>query len=188
MECGCHALVQVKENQKELLKQCRSIAQEYNPYDTRAERNKGHGRQEQRTTETFRIPDHKAPWFAEHGWQNISIVVAVTRERSVFDTKEKAWNRMGETSLYVATTMLSARESAHAVRSHWGIENRNHYVRDETLGEDRSRIRKNPENMAKLRSMSLNLLRATGAENISQVRFRYCININALLSHSSWIL
>src|SRR5690348_1838409 len=38
----------------------------------------------------------------------------------------------------------------------WGIENRDHYVRDVTLGEDASRIRHKPGGMARIRSAALN--------------------------------
>jgi len=43
------------------------------------------------------------------------------------------------------------------------------YVRDETLGEDRSRIRtrSGPQVMAALRNAALSLLRMTGSTNIS---------------------
>jgi predicted transposase YbfD/YdcC len=43
------------------------------------------------------------------------------------------------------------------------------YVRDETLGEDRSRIRTHsgPQVMAALRNAALSLLRTTGSTNIS---------------------
>jgi predicted transposase YbfD/YdcC len=47
-------------------------------------------------------------------------------------------------------------------RGHWGIENRAHYVRDVTMGEDRSRVRTGaaPEILAALRNVVLALLRA----------------------------
>jgi predicted transposase YbfD/YdcC len=55
------------------------------------------------------------------------------------------------------------------VRGHWAIENRSHYVRDVTLGEDASRIRKGsgPEVMAAVRNAAIGLLRLTGARNIA---------------------
>jgi len=43
-------------------------------------------------------------------------------------------------------------------------------VRDWSYEEDKSRIRKNPGAMAILRSMSLNILRSTGIENVAQAR------------------
>lgn len=52
-------------------------------------------------------------------------------------------------------------------RGHWAIENRLHYVRDVTLGEDASRIRSGsaPQAMAALRNTVLSVLRLTGAKN-----------------------
>lgn len=54
-------------------------------------------------------------------------------------------------------------------RGHWGIENRLHYVRDVTLGEDASRVRSGaaPQVLAALRNVVLTLLRASGATNIA---------------------
>jgi predicted transposase YbfD/YdcC len=50
---------------------------------------------------------------------------------------------------------------AQAVRSHWSIENRLHWVLDVSFREDASRIRKGagPENVAVLRRIALNLVR-----------------------------
>ena len=55
------------------------------------------------------------------------------------------------------------------VRGHWGIENRLHYVRDATLGEDASQVRSGaaPQVMAALRNVVLGLLRSGGESNIA---------------------
>lgn len=55
------------------------------------------------------------------------------------------------------------------VRGHWGIENRLHYVRDVTMGEDASQIRTGsaPQVMAALRNVVLALLRTAGFQNIA---------------------
>ena len=55
------------------------------------------------------------------------------------------------------------------VRGHWGIENRLHYVRDVTLGEDASRVRSGaaPQVMAAFRNVALGLLRSIGESNIA---------------------
>jgi hypothetical protein len=54
-------------------------------------------------------------------------------------------------------------------RGHWGIENRLHWVRDVTMGEDPSRIRTGaaPEVMAGLRNAAISLLRLSGVSNIA---------------------
>lgn len=62
------------------------------------------------------------------------------------------------------------------VRGHWGIENRLHWVRDVTFGEDASRVRTGdaPHVMASLRNIGLNLLRIHGVVNIAaELRTRY---------------
>jgi hypothetical protein len=57
------------------------------------------------------------------------------------------------------------------VRGHWSIENRTHYVRDVTLGEDASRVRQGsgPQVLAAVRNAALGLLRHWGGfESIAE--------------------
>jgi predicted transposase YbfD/YdcC len=65
------------------------------------------------------------------------------------------------TRYYLSSARLSAQAFAHAVRSHWAIENSLHWVLDVTFDEDRARNRADngPENLAILRRLTLNLLR-----------------------------
>jgi len=60
-------------------------------------------------------------------------------------------------------------------REHWHIENRLHYVRDVTFGEDRSQVRsgKAPQVMAAMRNLAISLLRLAGAENIASAIRKY---------------
>jgi predicted transposase YbfD/YdcC len=55
-----------------------------------------------------------------------------------------------------------AEKFAKAVREHWSVENNLHWVLDMAFDEDRSRVRKDnaPENMAMLRHVALNLIKA----------------------------
>jgi predicted transposase YbfD/YdcC len=69
------------------------------------------------------------------------------------------------------------------IRGHWGIENANNYVRDVTLGEDRSRIRKNPGILARLRSFALNIMRHEGVENVSHELYMNALNIGRILRY-----
>lgn len=46
------------------------------------------------------------------------------------------------------------------------------------MGEDKSRIRKNPQNMAKLRSLALNMMRKKKVENIEAETYKNSLNIN----------
>ena len=64
---------------------------------------------------------------------------------------------------------VRAKRLLNFVRGHWAIENRLFWVRDVTLGEDASQIRKGsaPEVMAALRNVVIGLLRRSGATNIA---------------------
>ena len=73
---------------------------------------------------------------------------------------------------------LARRQWNEWIRGHWRIENGSHYVRDVAFAEDASRIRKNPDIVARLRSFAYNLLRADGCENIKNARWRAAIDIN----------
>jgi predicted transposase YbfD/YdcC len=75
--------------------------------------------------------------------------------------------RYGITSL-PATVALPER-LLKVKRGHWTIENRLHYVKDVTLGEDRSTIHKDngPKIMAALRNTAVSLLRLAGFSTIA---------------------
>ena len=55
------------------------------------------------------------------------------------------------------------------IRGHWTIENRLHWVRDVTFGEDASQVRTGaaPEVMAALRNLVIGLLRCAGVQNVA---------------------
>jgi predicted transposase YbfD/YdcC len=67
------------------------------------------------------------------------------------------WKDTHETAYYVCDIVPSAKEAARAIREHWGIENRSHYVRDGSFAEDASRIRKKPGVFARIRSFAANI-------------------------------
>lgn len=69
-------------------------------------------------------------------------------------------------------------------RGHWTIENRSHYVRDVSMGEDASRIRKDsgPQVMAALRNLAIGFLRSTGASNIAQAMRRNSARVGELFT------
>ena len=54
-------------------------------------------------------------------------------------------------------------------RGHWGIENRLHWVRDVSLGEDKCQVKKGhgPHNLAAFRNAAISLLRLTGRHEIA---------------------
>ena len=177
---GNDVIVQVKGNQKTLFEDCQTIAATQSPDETYQEPiTKGHNRIESRSVEVFADPLFRDA----DKWHLVQAVVKVDRQRWSFDTKNDDWKPSHETSYYIATTTLSAETFCQGIRNHWGIENGNHYVRDVTLGEDKSRIRTNPHIFAKLRSIALNILRANHVKNVSLELFENCLNIHNILNY-----
>ena len=180
-ESGNEVIVQVKGNQKTLLNDCQRISETTSPDEVYQEAvTKTRNRIERRTVEIFIAPTLTD----SQSWNLVNVVVKVQRYRHLFETKTKRWKNSDETSFYISTIILSAQEFCHAIRNHWGIENRNHYVRDVTLGEDKSRIRINPHIFAKLRSFALNILRTNKVENVSLALFENCMNLDNVLNYT----
>lgn len=74
---------------------------------------------------------------------------------------------------YLSSASLDARLAARAVRAHWGVENRLHWVMDVVFHDDLMRLRTNhgPANMATVRHIALNLLRsAPGKQSLAVKR------------------
>jgi predicted transposase YbfD/YdcC len=179
-ETGNDALVQVKANQKTLFRDCQTLAQTRLPDEVYQEPlTKTRNRLESRTVEVFINPTLTEA----DKWGLVQVVVKVDRKRRVFETKTKSWKNRDETSFYIATTVLSAQEFGQAIRTHWGIENSNHHVRDVSMGEDKSRIRTNPHLFAKLRSFALNILRRNQVQNVSLELFNNALNLNNVLNY-----
>jgi predicted transposase YbfD/YdcC len=69
----------------------------------------------------------------------------------------------------------SAKRLLAISRWHWHIENRLHWVRDVSLGEDACRVRTGsaPENLAALRNAALRLMRSSGLTEIAAALRRH---------------
>lgn len=68
-------------------------------------------------------------------------------------------------------------------RGHWGIENRSHYVRDVTMGEDASRSRSGaaPQIMAAFRNAAIGFFRCRGVVNVAEALRRNAAQVRPLL-------
>jgi hypothetical protein len=150
------------------------------PIDVDDSRGLGRNRQEDRLVEVYTPGSALDDEWAPH----IAAVVRVRRRTSVRSAATGLWKTRQETAIYVSSVMLPARTFASAIRNHWAIENRNHWVRDVTLAEDASRIRINPGVMARLRSQALNIARANGVTNIAKATWAAAIDPDVSLSYS----
>ena len=123
---------------------------------------KGHGRLDQRTlTCTDDLDDYLT-------WPGVQQVLRRTCERTNLRTGEVS------RSVTYALTSLPANETSAATlaevwRGHWAIENRVHYVRDVTFGEDAHQMHTGgaPQALAALRNAIMNRLRAAGWTNLA---------------------
>lgn len=77
-----------------------------------------------------------------------------------------------ETRYYISSANLDAERAGQAVRGHWAIENRLHWVLDVTFGDDQSRLRKGygAKNMAVVRHFVFNLVRAAKDKHSIKLR------------------
>ena len=78
----------------------------------------------------------------------------IIRVESQRQTKNK---REFSTRYYISDLKETAFQFYQRIRGYWGVENRVHYVRDVTQGEDKSRIRTKPlpQIMAIARNLAL---------------------------------
>jgi predicted transposase YbfD/YdcC len=85
---------------------------------------------------------------------------------------------------FLSSAPLDARLFAHAVRCHWHIENRLHWVLDVVFRDDLCRLRTGhgPHNMAVVRHMAVNLVRraSSGRQSLKVRRKRAAWNVTYL--------
>jgi predicted transposase YbfD/YdcC len=84
-----------------------------------------------------------------------------------------------ERRYYLSSAPLDAKAFAAAVRAHWGIENRLHWVLDVVFHDDLARLRSHngPQNMAVVKHMAMNLVRNPKDKHSLKVR-RKLANLN----------
>jgi len=160
---GAYYLLTVKRNQPKLHAALASLP--WSAVDRRVVKQSGHGRAEARSIAV--LTADSIPGIQDlfpHAVQ----VMRIIRSRT-----DKATGKRSREIVY-AITSLDYRQAdpgllAGWLQGHWGIENRVHYVRDVTQGEDASRIRTGtgPQLMAALRNTDLNLARLRGETNIA---------------------
>jgi len=124
---------------------------------------KGHGHIEIRRCWTSSAPEY-LEYIATLGeWKGLRSMGVVEAERRIGTT------RTVKRRYFISSLESNAKQLLHAVRTHWEIENKVHWVLDITFREDDSRVRKGngPENFAVLRHIALNLLRQETSRKLS---------------------
>ena len=113
---------------------------------------------------SFLNSDHRFP--GEPRFPGLKAIARVEAE------VERDGKTTHERRYYLCSMPLDAALFARAVRCHWHIENRLHWVLDVVFHEDLSRLRSGsgPQNMATVRHMSMNLLRGAHDKHSLKVR------------------
>lgn len=120
----------------------------------------GHGRTEYRTLEA------SSRLAGNYDWPSIGQVCRVTR-------RVKVGNESTTDIAYLVTSLppqqASAKQLLELNRGHWAIENRLHWVRDVTFGEDKSQARSGPipQNVAAMRNAAISAIRFAGLKGIA---------------------
>ena len=158
---GADYLLAVKANQPTLRAEVEAAFAAAPPgtLDAYTDIDKGHGRIERRSVSLTRAVewlngDRRFP--GEHRLPDADCLLRVEAQ-----TERRAGQARSETRYYIASATLSAKTAAEAIRGHWGIENRLHWVLDVVFNDDQSRLRKGhgATNMAVVRHFALNLVR-----------------------------
>lgn len=179
-DTGNSLIAQVKTNQPSLYNKIEALCAAQSPADSATTTDRyRHSRQEHRLVETFDVAGHLGP-----DWDGLIVTAArVTRLTWHKDTKSGYWQKTNEISLHACQASLPAAVIGAAIRDHWGIENRSHYVRDVSFFEDHSRIRTKAGHFARFRSFALNILRANGTTNVSRELYINALNSDHALAY-----
>ena len=136
---------------------------------------KGHGRCERRTLKATTALNAYLDW---PGVAQVGQVESVVVKDGTTTTEVRSFLTR------VPRSEVNAGQLLEWVRGHWSIENRSHYVRDVTMGEDASRVRKGsgPQVMAAVRNATIGFLRLTGATNIAEAIRRNASRVGELFT------
>lgn len=169
LDAGNDYLLVVKENQPTLLAEITELFADPEAIVASAEETDAHSQR----LEHRRLS--AAPELAGvTDWPGLAQVLRM--ERQVTDLRTGA---VQEERAYAITSLAPARATPAQLltlwRQHWHIENKLHYVRDVTFGEDRSTVRagRGAQVLAAVRNTAISLLRCEGATNIAAACRRY---------------
>jgi predicted transposase YbfD/YdcC len=191
IEAGADYLLAVKGNQPTLHAEIEAFfaAARLHRLETFTHTDKGHGRIEVRQVSVAR----EVAWLTGErrypGEPRLPAIACLVRVTGRTEVKDRC---RSETRYYIASKVLSAEQAHEAVRGHWAIENRLHWVLDTVFKEDQSRLRKGhgAHNMAIVRHFAINLVRALADKRTIKLRRKYAgwntdflANILGALSH-----
>ena len=158
---GADYLLAIKANQPTLRAEVELFFEDApaSELDTHHDRDKGHGRIEERTVTVAREVDWLDGPRRFPGETRLPDAACLIRVASRTELKDRC---RFDTRFYISSAPLTAARAAEAVRGHWRIENSLHWVLDVLFADDQSRLRKGhgAHNMAVVRHFAFNLVRS----------------------------
>ena len=124
-----------------------------------------HGRTTTRSTTVYPVSAQLLP-----AWAGVKHIIAIERTGSRWQGKKSRRRLVDfhETHYYLSSKDWSASQFSDAIRGHWLIENRLHWVKDVTLNEDNCIHRGGnaPANWAMIRQFLVSLARMFGTRTL----------------------
>lgn len=110
----------------------------------------------------------------QNAWQDLKSVVCVRSTRTMNNESS------AELRFYISSCVSNAEILGRGIRSHWGIENKVHYVLDVNYGEDKCRVRKDhgAENLSVIRRTTQNMARLEKSKKLSMNKKRSLALLN----------
>lgn len=145
-------------------------------FQTAVTRGKGHGRRERRTLTSSSMLKGYVEW---PGCEQVFRL----RRRFVRISDDRVFEEVSYGVSSLTREEANADRLLELVRGHWGIENGLHFRRDDTLKEDRCRLKgQGAQAMAVINNLVLGLLRHASFETLPDARRYYAANLPAAVA------
>lgn len=138
----------------------------------------GHGRVETRRYYVVKVED--LPWLGGRDqWEELKSIVCAESLRYSKSTGIKT-----RECRYFISSLEPISRISRAIRCHWNVENKLHWVMDVDFDEDACRVRKDhaPENFAMIRQIAHNLLKRAGDNRSIRRKINLCCWDNDFLA------
>ncbi|MEG4940814.1 ISAs1 family transposase [Microcoleus sp. F4-D5] len=162
---GNDYIITIKKNQSSLFKLAQKLVESVGAIDVAQTSECLHGRTTTRSTTIYPISAQLLP-----AWAGVKRIIAISRSGSRWSGKKSRRRLVDfhETHYYLSSRDWSAIQFESAIRGHWLIENRLHWVKDVTLNEDNCIYRGGnaPANWAMIRQFLVSLARMLGTRTL----------------------
>jgi predicted transposase YbfD/YdcC len=141
--------------------------------DTHIDITKGHGRIETRKC----VVTNDIQWLTQKDeWKDLKTLIMIE------ETRQTGAKTTTERRFFISSMEANAQKIAHAVRSHWAVENALHWMLDVVFNEDNCRVRSGhgAQNMSLVRHFTLNMLRK------AKPHFKKDTSLKALRKLAGW--